>query len=162
MQTSNGDQNIRSKHPEWYLLAEYALSEILPDNGKGDELPAGLLSQPLRALGIPLEYLEIIDMTLTGFAKEMLLYYKQGSLEMPGRIRVFCQRKMIDDANSAKTSRLYNAKQAMEHAQIIHPFGTKMNEGWGYYVIERGRDFASIPSKESCRVVEIYLYKEGK
>jgi len=162
MQTSNIIKHGRSNDPVWQFLAEYPLSEFLSDHDKGGEPTAGLLFQTMRELGIPLEYLENIDMTLTGFAKEALLHFKQGSLELPGRIRVFCQKRMIDDAFSAKASGLYHAEQAMEHAQMIHPSNTKMNEGWGYYVIERGRDFASNHCKESCRVIELYVYKEGK
>jgi len=162
MQTSNAKQNSRSDDPLWVFLAEYSLSEFMPEKGTGDALMAGLLSQTIRDLGIPPECLNKIKRTLIEFVQQARVHFNQGSLEFPGRIRVFCQKKMIDDANSAKTSRRYNAEQAMEHAQMIHPSGAKMNEGWGYYVIERGRDFASNPCKESCRVIELYVYKEGK
>lgn len=162
IQTSNADKHGTSNDPVWQFLAEYPLSEFLSDHDKGGEHTAGLLFQTMRELGIPPEYLEDINITLAGFAKEALVHFEQRSIELPGRIRVFCQKKMIGDANSAKTSGPYDANQAMEHAQIIHPSGTKMNEGWGYYVIERDRDLASNPGKESCRVVELYLYKEGE
>jgi hypothetical protein len=162
MQTSNADQESRSKDSEWVLLGECSLSKFLLDPENGDQITAGPLSQIVRELGIPVKGVENIETTLRSFAREALAHFKPGKVELPGRIRIFCQKKMIDDANSVKISRLDNVEQAMEHAQIIHPSGTKMNEGWGYYVIERGRDFASIPCKESCRVVELYVYKEGK
>lgn len=105
----------------WYLLAEYPLSEITSVDGEADELTAGFLDQPFRELGVQPETIENIEMTSAGFAKEALVHDKQAGSELPGRIRVFCQKKMVEDANSVKTSRLFNAEQAMEQAQIIHP-----------------------------------------
>lgn len=162
IQTSNADKHGTSHDPVWQFLAEYPLSEFLSDQDKGGEPTAELLFQTMRELGIPPRYLEDINITLAEFAKEALLHFEQRSNELPGLIRVFCQKKMIGDANSAKTSGIYNGKLAVEHAQNIQHSGTKMNEGWGYYVIERDRDLASNPGKESFRVVEFYLYKEGE
>jgi hypothetical protein len=68
---------------------------------------------------------------------------------------------MIDDANSVKTSSLYNEEQAMEHAPIKYHSSTIMNGGWGYFIIERSGDDAG--SSESARpFIDLYLYKEGE
>ena len=162
METSNAKQASRSNDPSWYFLIEYPLGEFMPDQVAGDALMAGSLFQTIRDLGVPLAYIKNIDMTLTGFAKEALVQLKHGSKELPRHVRVFCQKKAIEDAASAKTSRPDHAEQTMEQAPIEYPSGTIMNEGWGYFVIERGRDFASHPFKESCRVIELYIYKEGQ
>lgn len=122
---------------------------------------AGLLFQTMRKLGLPVEDLENINMTLTGFAQGALVQFGQGSLELPGRIRVFCQQKMIDAANAAQTSRFYNAQQVMEHAQIIPHSVTKMNGGWGYFLIKRGGIVSDDASLSSRDFVDLYLYREG-
>lgn len=157
MQTSNTNQESRSNDLEWYLLGEYSLSKFLSSHEKRGELTAALLSQTMRDLGIPQEYLENIDRALTGYAKEALEHFKQGGLELPGRIRVFCQKKMVAAANSEKISRLYNSEQA----QNIHPPSTIMNGGWGYFIIERSADNAS-PSERFHPYIDLYLYKEGE
>jgi hypothetical protein len=162
MQTSKSDsQNIKSNHTEWYLLAEYALSEIMPDNVKGDELTAGFLSQPFQALGVPPEWIGKVEMTLTRLAILALVPVEQEKLARSGSIRLFCQRKMIDDANSVKTSSLYNEEQAMEHGPIKYHSSTIMNGGWGYFIIERSGDDAG-SSERSSLLVDLYLYQEGE
>jgi len=161
MQTSNADLNIRSNTPVWYLLAEYALNEIMVDHGKGDELAAGFLFQPFRELGAPPEWIGNIEMKLTGFAKKAQVPIKQGRLERSGSIRVFCQKKVIDKVNSTNASRPEHTVQTMEHTPFIDPSGTIMNGGWGYFIIERSGDYAG-SSERSHPIVELYLYKEGE
>ena len=162
MQTSNGNPNIRSNHSQWCLLAEYALSEIMSDNGKGDELTSGFLSQPLRALGVPPEWIGKVEMTLTGFAKLALVPVKPGRQERYGSIRVFCQKKVMDDANSSQTSRPDHAEQSKEHAPIKYHSNTIMNGGWGYFFIERDGNDSTGSSVGSRNSVDLYLYKEGE
>jgi hypothetical protein len=83
---------------------------------------------------------------------------KQEGLEFPARIRIFCQKKIIDDANAARTtSRPYHTEPAMEHSPMILDFGTKMNGGWGCFLIQRGANV----SDDSHYVVDLYLYREG-
>lgn len=96
---------------------------------------AGSLFKKLRDLNIPPEYVGNIEMMLTGFAKEALEHFKGGRLELPGRIRIFCQKKTIDE---------------------------KIRGGWGYFLIERGDDVSTGPSVRSWNSVELYLYKEGE
>jgi len=161
MQTSNGDPNIRSNRPEWNLLAEYVLSEIKSNNDDEDELTEGWLVQPFGELGLPPESAQSIQMALTGSVKETLAHLKQGGLEGPGRLRVFCQKKLSDDANSVKASRPVYSEQTMEHAPIKYHSSTVMNGGWGYFVIERSGDGAG-PLGRARPVVDLYLYKEGE
>ena len=161
MQTSNADKFGRSNDPVWQFLGEYPLSEFLSDHDKGGELTTGFLFKTVREWGIPLEYLENIDRTLTGFAKEALVHFKQGSLELPGRICVFCQKKMIDNAISAKTSRPDHAELTKEQSSLKYHSSTITNGGWGYFIIERTGHVAG--SSEKARpVIDLYLYKEGE
>jgi hypothetical protein len=135
MQSSNANQESRAKDSGWYLLGEYPLSTFLPGPEKGEEITAGLLCQTMRELGLPPEYIGNIERTLAGFAKEALVYFRHGRVELPGRIRFLCQRKMIDK---------------------------EMKGGWGYFVIER-RGYVSADSPvNSPDLVDLYLYKEGE
>ncbi len=112
MEITNANQNLTSDDPAWCFLAEFSLSEFLSDFDRRDALTAGVLYQTVQKLGMPPERLKNIEMTLAGFATEALEYFKQAGLEIPnrepGRVRVFCQKKVI------------------------------INGGWGYFLIEKG------------------------
>jgi hypothetical protein len=135
MQTSNPDQESRSKDLAWYLLGEYSLSKFLSDSEKEDKLKAGFLSQTVRELSIPPEYVENIEMMLTGFTKEAFEHFKQGGVKLPGRIRIFCKQKMIEK---------------------------EMKGGWGYFVIERSRDSSTNDCTEPFHFIDLYFYGEGE
>ncbi len=155
------DQRIRSDDPAWYFLADLSLSEILADHRR-DELTNGLWVQTVRELGVPLECEENIKRTLTGFARDAWGHFKQGKLEVPGRMRLFCQQKIIDDANSTDTTRFIHTEQAAENEQMIHHSGAKMNGGWGYFLIERGVNESTGSPVRPWISVDLYLYKEGE
>jgi hypothetical protein len=107
-------------------------------------------------MGVPLETIERMATALRGYANEAKVRLKQDGSDLPGWIRVFCPGLMTGDANSAKMPRLCTAEGGTNPAETFHPSPTKLNGGWGYYAIERGRD------KEAGRVVELYFYQEGK
>jgi len=145
----------------WCFLAEYSLSKFLDEPGTGDWTASGLLSQTVQELGIPVECINHIGMTLRSFAREALAHYQQERTDLPGRIRIFCQKKLVDNVYSAKTSRTYHTEHAMEHAQLIIDSGKKMNGGWGYFIIERSGGEAG-SSERSSLLVDLYLYQEEK
>ena len=184
MQKLITDQNIRSNTPVWFLLAEYTLSEIMIDQGKEDELMTGFLFQPLQELGVPPEWIGNIEMKLSEFtnkaqasikeaartrwatqneiaSRSSFAMTKQGRLERFGSIRVFCQKKLIDDVNSAITSTPGHTEQTVEHARYISPSGTTIKGGWGYFIIERSGDDAG-SAERSHPMIDLYLYKEGE
>jgi hypothetical protein len=120
------------------------------------------LFQEVKELGLPPECVENIEITLAGFAKEALAHFKQGKVELPGRIRVYCQNKIIDDANSARAnSRPYHAEQSVEHLQMIYQ-SSAIKGGWGYFLIERGGNVPVDSLEGSRNTIDLYLYKEGK
>jgi hypothetical protein len=161
MQTSNAKENFSSDDPVWVLLAELLFSDFLSDHDRKDGLMAGLMFQMGQELGMPLACVENIAMLVTEFAKESPVDYKQEGSEFPPRIRIFCQKKIIEDANAARaTSQLDHTEQAMEHSPMILDFGTKMNGGWGCFLIERGGN-VSDASLSSHYLVDLYLYREG-
>ncbi len=155
------DQRIRSGDPAWYFLVDLSLSEILADH-RSDERTDGLWVQTVRDLGVPLECVDNIKRTLTGFARDAWGHFKQGRLEAPGRMRLFCQQKIIDDANSTETTRFIHTEQAPENEQMIHHSSSKMNGGWGYFLIERGVNVSAGSPGGSWISVDLYLYKEGE
>jgi len=161
MQTLNGDKHIHANKPVWYLFAEFPLSETSSVDSKTEEFTAGFLAQSFRKLGIQPEQIERIEMTLAAFVKEELMHYTLARSELPGRIRVFCQKKVSDDANSAKTSRPDNTEHTSEQAPILYHSGTTMGGGWGYFILGRSGHSTGY-SERSHPIVEIYLYKEGE
>ena len=145
MQTSNPNQNFRSKDPVWVLLAKLSFSDCLSAQGRGEEPAAGFLFQSLRELGMSPEGMESIAGKLAGFAKEARARAGQGRLGFPGQIRIFCQKKMIEDANAAKLSRAYRTEQAIKDEQISPDPGANKMGGWGYFTIEKGGTFLLVP-----------------
>ena len=149
MQASNANQNFSSGDPEWVLLAELSLGDFLPDHDRREGPVAGFLFQITRELGMSPEYVENIARTLAGFAIEALARTKQERLEVPGRIRIFCQKKIMGDANAEKPSRL--SEQDKQQKQILPDSRASRIGGWGYFSIERAGNS-----------VDLYLYKEGE
>jgi hypothetical protein len=162
MQTSNANRNFRSDDPVWVLLADLSLGDFLSDHDRRDDSTSGYLFQTLPELGMSPECMENIARTLAGFAKEALVRDKQGRLEFPGRIRIFCQKKIVDDANAAKTPRPYHAEQGKKQNEILPNSGANTMGGWGYFIIERGEDLSPDSSAIPHNYVDLYLYKEGE
>jgi len=133
MQASNANPESRSKDLGWFLLGEYSLSKLLPDLEKSEKITAGLLSQTVRELGIPVECVENIEMILRNLNREALARFKEGTVELPGRIRIFCQKKMIDE---------------------------EMKGGGGYFVIERSTASSTSGCTEPQHLIDLYFYEE--
>ena len=162
MQTSNAKRHSSSEDPVWVLFAELSLRDFLWDQDRRDESAAGALFQKLRELGMSPDCMENIAKTLARFAKEALVRTKQGRLEFPGGIRIFCQKKIIDDANAEKSSRPYSTEQGTKQKQIFPDSGTNPIGGWGYFMIERGEDLPPDSSTPPHYDIALYLYKEGE
>jgi hypothetical protein len=162
METSNTKQKFSSDDPVWILLADLSLGDFLSDQDRREEPTAGYLLQTVRELGMPLECMENIAMLVTEFATESPVHYKQEGSEISARIRIFCQKKIVDGVNAARaTSRPCHTEQAMHHSPMILDFGTKMNGGWGCFLIRRGANVSDDASLSSPHVVDLYLYREG-
>ncbi len=107
------------------------------------------------------ESMEDIAKALAGSAKEALVRSKQERLELPGRIRIFCQKKILDDANLAKSSRPNHTAHGKNQKEIFPDAGTHAVGGWGYFMIERGEDLPPDSSAILHNDIDLYLYKEG-
>ena len=163
MQRSNTNHNFEHNNPVWVLLAELSLGDFLSGHERRDGLTAGSLFQPLFELGMSAGYIENISRTLANFARKASVPTKPRRLESPGRIRVFCQKKIIDDVKPVHLIlQSFPAEKAMEHARIILDTNMKIIGGWGYFVIEKGGDVSTESSSRSWNSVDLYLYKEGE
>jgi hypothetical protein len=162
MPTSNAKQNSRSEDLVWVLLAELSVRDFLSDHDRKEKSKAGYLFQTVRELGMPLGCVQDIAMLVTEFTKESPVHDEQEGLEFPGRIRIFCQKKIIDDANAARTtSRPYHTEQPMEPSPMILDVGAKMDGGWGCFLLRRGGNVSDDASLRSDHFVDLYLYREG-
>jgi hypothetical protein len=159
MQTANANQNCSSYDPVWVLLAELPLVVFLSDQDWRDEPAVRFLFQTLRELGMSPESVENTAGMLAEFAKEALACTRQGRLESPGRIRMLCQKKIIDDASSVKTSR--PPESGKKQKQSFPDSRANMIGGWGYFMIERGGDLPPDSSAIPHNYIDLYLYKEG-
>jgi hypothetical protein len=104
MNRPNMNKKYPSDDPAWYFLAEYSFSDLMPDQDEKDEFTTGLLFQTMQEMGISIEFIDRFELTLRSFAMEALSNFKQGRLELPERVRIFCQKKWIDDARVAISS----------------------------------------------------------
>lgn len=158
MQTSNAKQNFRPDDPLWVLLADLSLGDFLSDHDQIDGSMAGYLFQMVRELGMPLECVENIATLVTEFANVSPGHHKPEGLEFPARIRIFCQKRIMDDANAVRaTSKPYQSEQVIGNTPKIPDFGANMNGGWGCFLIKR----AGNVSDDSRHFVDLYLYREG-
>ena len=160
MPTSNAKQTFRSDDPEWVFLAELSLGDFLSDHDPNTAATAGYLFQMVQELGISPEGTENIVRPLAEFAEEALVRTKEGRLEFPGWIRIFCQKKIIDDAKSMKSSR--PPEQDKQQKQLFPGSGVRKMGGWGYFMIERGEDLSPDSYAIPHNSIDLYLYKEGE
>ena len=162
MEISNANQDSGSENPVWVLLAELSLRDFLSEQDREDGSTTEFLLQTVREWGMPLECVENIAVLVTEFAKESRLHSAQEGLEFPASVRIFCQKEIIDEVNAARpTSRAYPAEPALEHSAMISDFGTKMNGGWGCFLIKRGGNVSNDASPRLHHLVDVYLYREG-
>ena len=159
MQTSNANQSFSSCDPVWVLLAELSICDFLPDQERREGPETGFLFPSLRELGMSPECMENIGRTLAGFAKIARTRYKQGRLEFPGRMRIFCQQNRIEDASFAKLSRASQAEPGEEQKQMFPESGVG---GWGYFTIARVEVLPPHSSAIPHSCIDLYLYKEGE
>jgi hypothetical protein len=116
-----------------------------------------------REPAIPPDYAENIARAFTGVIKDSFAQLKQGEVEIAGRVRVFCQKKILDDLHTARASLPpFDTDQTTHQEQMVLQSGPKMYAGWGYYVIERGIGPICAPKTETGHVIELYIYQEGR
>lgn len=153
---------IKINDPLWVFLAEYSLDEFTSDDDIGGAIKGGLLFQTIQDFGIPPECLNKIETTLIEFVKQTMLHINQDKRDFPIVIHLYCQEKMIKSGSLTETASDLQAQQTMEPMQMIHPADIKTFGGWGFFLIERARDFHPGSSVSPHHLVDLYLYKEGE
>lgn len=162
METTNTKYTFSSNDPVWVFLAEYSLKTFLEKPDAGDEGGAGMPSQALRELVMPGDCIHHVEKTLRSFAREALVHFQQERMELDGRIRIFCLKKMIEDACSEKSLRFNHLKQVIGQERYVHFSGLEKNGGWGYFFIIRGVNYQEGGSVSSQNRIDLYIYKEGE
>ena len=161
MQTTNDNPNSRTNDPEWRVLGEYPLNKFMIELDKWNRTNTSLLFQTIRDMGIQPEFLSNIECKLIGFAKEAMAHLNQGRSESPVYIRLFFQKKTIEDVNSTKSSNQFTAEQTSEPSHIIHQSDAETIGGWGFFLVERDGNYQPGSSRRTYNWVDLYLYKEG-
>ncbi len=82
-----------------------------------------------------MERIEPVEMAMRSFAREALKRIQPEEEAHPGLIRIFCQKKIIDQ----------------------HLIG-----GWGYFVIGKPKEVSPRVGPETQGVLDFYIYEEGK
>ena len=141
MQEENDTHKLIFEDSTWSSVAEFSPGDNFKDEEEAAVLMVSPLFQTIRRLGLPPEYLKRIEGTVSETASGARRQSHPCLQDLPIRIRLFCTNKTLD--------RLYHS-------------GGQVNGGWGYYVIERSRDLPNASCRDLCRVVEIYLYREGE
>lgn len=160
MQISTPKQKSSSNDPLWNFLAECSLCEFVSDKETGDALKAGLLFQTLRDLGIPQECLYQIERTLVESINQTRTHINQGQSTNPTMIRIFLKKMMISSGNLTKASSDLQTGQTIEPAQLIHPGSTQISGGWGFFIVERAREFPADSTVDTPNFIDLFLYQE--
>ncbi len=160
MQILNTKQNFNCDDRGWVLLAELPFIDFLSDQDQRDESVIKSRFQPLWELGMSPEDSKNIARAVARFAREILTPTRQRRSDFPEWIRIFCQKKMIDDVNATISSLL--SEQDKQQKEMVSDFAIGMIGGWGYFMIERSKDLLpySLPAPQSY--LHLYLYKEGE
>jgi hypothetical protein len=139
----------------WRFLIAFPLADFLSDRNRQCDLTAGFLYQALIKLDISPECLADIDRTLTDFAGEKWRNFQQGGHDYPGQVRFFCQRKSIGGLAALQPD---PHDHTIQNALVFPGLNTKINGGWGFFLIARGGDVDLGPAN----LVDVYLYREGE
>jgi len=141
MLTAKENLHHENDDPLWYLIAEYSLSDRILNEYMGAELTVGSLIQAIQVLCLSPETLNKIGGIIAWVARKVISDKNVGCSNLPASIHLFCERNIMNRTSHGEDP---------------------VNGGWGFYVIERGRDGPNPSSQERQRVVELYLYREGK
>lgn len=161
MQTTNDSLKSKTTDPEWCFLGEFPLNELMVEMDNRDRTYSGLLFQTIRDMGLHPELLSKIECKVIGFVKEAVAQLNKRRSEKPTFIRLFCQKKTIEDVNSTKPSSQFSVELTPEASQIIRQSDVGINGGWGYFLIERTGDSLVETEERFNYFVDLFLYKEG-
>lgn len=160
MKTAPETQNSLFSSPEWDIIGEFPLLELLVDMDVRDEPQAGLLYKATQVLGLRPELLDILERKLIEFATQAPAQLNQRRFNAPTFIRIFFERNAIGDSNKPSSPSV--PMQSNNSVRMLHHFGPEIIEGWGYFMVERGVSSLECSSAIMRNWVELFLYKEGE
>lgn len=159
MHTVETNRKPRSADPEWHLLFEFSIQDLLTDIDRKSETATISLFQLLNYLGVSPEFVENLPKTIAGFAKKSYMHDEQERRKTPEQIRIFYQKKLLNEVIPMDLPKDNRNKQAKEQAQNFSDIKADSLGGWGYFIIERSENDPS--SSANCHTyVDLFIYKE--
>jgi len=162
MPGSHNNQNSNLNDPEWCFLGEYALKGLVVDGDIRDRSEDGMLIETIRDLGIGVELIDNIERKLIEFISGAMAQLNQLRFETPITIRLFCQKKMVEDENTMNSFSQIKEKQTLKFSRKTHQPFAAVNGGWGYFLVERSGGFVPNSTVSTFNLVDLYIYKEGE
>ena len=150
MQNVYDSQELNKDDLLWSFMGTYSLRGVPGEDNMEVELNAGSLMHTMRNLGVSPEGLEKIAGILNVTVRGAMSHFRENNPNPPLSIRLYCQRSVIPSLRPANSC---------QHPDPI--VNTIKNGGWGFFLIERGRNFLAGSQEGSHLVAELYLYKEG-
>ena len=151
-----GEDRIRDFVAE-LLISEVTLAESL-EAGFSIEMPCHIT----RELGLPPETIKKVEGTIIETVREAM---DQLDIEQPNllfEVRFYYSKKVAHVLSQMKSSKPGSSERSMELVQEFTQSKIPLNGGWGYFLVERGKDSLENSNLGSRQVIELYLYKEGE
>lgn len=141
MEVENSNPEVDHDDPTWQLIAEFSLNEGILAEFLATELTVGSIFHAMRDQRIPVDCIKRIKGTIAETVKGARSSFPRRLPDSHVRISVFSNKK---------------AKARVHHS------GDQIIGGWGYYVIEKGRDLLNATCQDCPREVELFIYEEGE
>jgi hypothetical protein len=143
--------------PIWDCIAEYIVTDSVKDEFLEAMRTDRSLPQTLRELGLPTGYISKILASIEEIVHGLNSYLAYGPL----RMRLFCQREVIQELRAQHFPNQMTTGQPQELSRQFHDLDIKNNWGWGCFVVEKRGDFQAASQDEASYIAELYLYREG-
>jgi hypothetical protein len=152
---------IANNPHEWVLVAEESLGGAPGVEKRQAGLMAGSLFQTLGELGVPPDYVSRIASTIIRSAGEEKGHCDRSWSNLSIIIRFFCQPKLLSSLNHNQIEQDFESGR---YKEIVPAYQTEniTKAGWGYFLIERGRENPAASGGISHYEVDLFLYREGE
>jgi hypothetical protein len=168
-------QPLNKRHPydldrvTWQLLVNIWLTgELISlDLQAGDALD--LILDTLAELGIPSEALHRIAGSLEKAVHNAIRFNHQNGLDWPLMVCLYAQQTHVDNLQRKGVTGVPTPVQGYiekggVHAELFcNPLdiGKHLQDGWGFFLLERIVPQPGVPIKEPHCSIELFLYTEG-
>lgn len=159
MHTSETNRKSKSADPEWHLLFVFSIQDLLTDIDQKSETATISLFRFLNYLGVSPDFVENIPKTIAGFAKKAEMHDEQERRKTPEQIRIFCQKKLLNEVIPMDFPMDNRNNLAIEQTQNFSNIMANRLGGWGYFIIERSEKNLS-SSANRHTFLDLFIYKE--